>query len=815
MFISLLLSCRQTMRPVTAALLAAAMLMGLQLLSASFPDSFVDLSSKNLSSVPRDLPRTAEFIDLSCNHIQQLHRGDFRDTSFLRILNISWNSLEDIDPETFLDTPLLEDLDLSHNRLSNLSDQRYLLHTENLLVLNLACNRFLTMTLGSEFRSLVKLERLALGAQNISTGDFKNIADVKLRTLTLSLENELGYTAGSLKDVQAQRLQIAFTSYQIMNRFLVADALSLFVEVELMDLTGGYKDLSEQLSERVQILTSHLYLTNISIDWTDLTHYVNVVLRTSITHLSSSDVDIYKLPYIDTYVTPTSMMKSFTTRRAVVKSFFFSQEAVYNFFINMPVESLAILESSIIHMTCPKSQSPILQLDFSYCALSDSIFSRVKGQQWIECETLGNVRNLTLVGNNLKSLQTLSKRVQYMRSLQHLDASLNSLVYDGLGECFWPANITNMTLASNGLTDSVFKCLPKGTETLDLQNNQVSVIPSSILELANLSTLNLNANRVRDLPVCNGFPILNELLLKSNSIHAPSVNKLESCSKLKTLDVSHNPFICTCTLRSFISLGIKSEKRKSQTGIELLSWPLDYYCTYPEAVKHSTLKDISIPEVSCNVGLLAATILCPAVVVIIAVVTLCHHLDGPWYMGMIWQWTRAKHRARMRQVRPEDLVGVEFHAFVSYSQHDADWVQSFLLPNLEGAAGGLRICHHEKDFVPGKTIIENIIACVEKSRRSVFVLSAHFVKSEWCHYELYFATHQRLAWGADSVVLVLLEPLPQYLIPSKYYQLKSMMGRHTYLEWPQDRAKHRLFWANLRAALQDDLPTAPVTELEE
>lgn len=42
-----------------------------------------------------------------------------------------------------------------------------------------------------------------------------------------------------------------------------------------------------------------------------------------------------------------------------------------------------------------------------------------------------------------------------------------------------------------------------------------------------------------------------------------------------------------------------------------------------------------------------------------------------------------------------------------------------------------------------------------------------------------------------------------------------MMGRHTYLEWPQDMAKHRLFWANLRAALQADLPDVPVTEIEE
>lgn len=795
------------MRSVTAALWVAAMMVGLQL-STSSP-IIVNLSSNNLSSVPRDLPRTVELLDLSSNHIQQLQRGDFKNTPLLRSLNISWNTLEEIDPETFLDTPLLQDLDLSHNMLKNLSGQRYLLHTANLLVLDLSCNKFLTMTLGSEFSSLVKLYRLALGAKNISVGDFKNIANVKLHTLTLSLEDKFDYEAGSLEEVNAQRLQIAFTLNLTMDHDLFADGLSLFPEVKLLNFSSNIDDLSKQLSNRTEIHTSHLYLTNISIEWPKLTHFVNTILLTSIAHLSASDVTINKLPYKDTPVVATSTMKSFTARQVVVKSFFFSQEAVYNFFINMPVESLAILETAIIHMTCPKLPSSLLWLDFSFCALSDTIFSRVEGQQILECETLGNLTNLTLVGNNLKSLQLLSNRMQHMKSLKHLDLSLNSLVYDGLGECVWPQNITIMNLSSNGLTDSVFKCLPKRIEILDLQNNQVSVVPSSILSLANLSSLNLNANRLRDLPVCNGFPILNELLLKSNSLNAPSVNKLESCPKLKTLDVSCNPFTCTCPLRRFINLGIKSENINSHTGIELLSWPSSYYCTYPEAIRNSSLKEIQIPEVSCNVSLLAASIVCPAAVVIIVVLTFCHRLDVPWYMCMIWKWTRAKHRARTRQVRPEDLVGVEFHAFVSYSQHDEDWVHNSLLPNLEGTAGGLRICHHGKHFVPGKTIIQNIITCVEKSRRSVFVLSAHFVKSEWCHYELYFASHQRLAHGSDSVVLVLLEPLPQYLIPSKYYQLKSMMGRHTYLEWPQDRAKNRLFWANLRAALQADLPSAP------
>ncbi|KAM9375849.1 toll-like receptor 1 [Pholidichthys leucotaenia] len=794
------------MKLITAVLWAVAMLVGPQK-SVSTPVS-VDLSSKNLTSVPTNLPKETEILDLSCNNISHLHKGDFQSTSDLKFLNVSWNNLEEIDPETFPDTPFLQVLDLSHNGLKNLSGQEYLLHTGNLSVLNLSFNQFLTMTLGREFSSLVKLMRFTVGAKNISVGDFKSIAKVKLHTLTLSLEEDFSYEPGSLEDLHAEKLQIVFQRKEKPKLDLVADALSAFAEVEMMNLANGYQDLSKQLSERGKIFSSHLYLTNIEIHWKDLTDYVNEVLRTTISLLMISDVALYNPPYSETEVTKTSKVQTFEIRRAEVKSFFFSQEAVYNYFINMPVKNLSLVETPIIHMTCPKFQTLLQQLDFSDCALSDSIFSRMEDEKTVECETLGNLRNLNLAGNNLKKLQLLSKRMQYMKSLQHLDLSTNSLEYDGMQECVWPSNIININLSSNSLTERVFNCLPNWTETVDLQNNQISAVPQSILELQRLSSLNLNSNRLRDLPACNAFPELSTLLLKSNSLHVVSVKKLEKCFKLTTLDASLNPFTCTCALRRFRRLGFESEDKSSHTHIQLVNWPDDYKCTYPEELRNCTLKEIQIPEVSCNTGLLAATILIPAVLTVITVLLLCHYLDAPWYLGMIWQWIRAKHRARMQHIDPEDLIGIEFHAFVSYSQHDADWVQNSLLPNLEGPAGGLRICHHEKDFVPGKTIIENIINCVEKSRRAVFVLSAHFVKSDWCHYELYFATHQRLSRGSDSIVLVLLEPLPQYLIPSKYYQLKSMMKRHTYLEWPQEKAKHRMFWANLRAALQANLPQA-------
>ncbi|KAG7275767.1 hypothetical protein CRUP_009870 [Coryphaenoides rupestris] len=606
----------------------------------------IDLSSKNLSVVPGDLPSSAEYIDLSLNHIRQLGPGDFADTPRLRFLNLSGNGLEEIDPGVFSRTPLLGDLDLSHNSLRNLSDQLYLDHTKHLRALNLAFNMFFTMRLGEQFRTLEMLQSLALGGNtNIQMDDFENIAGVKLHTLTLFRESGATYAAGSLDHVQAQRLQIVPSSKRptLWTRDgLFKDALRLFDELELSGLADDYLEAVKLLREEGEIRTSRLYLTNIVIQWKDFTDFVNAVLQSNVTHLSITDVTFLRLPYHDTYVSNTSAVKSFILARATVISVFFSQNAMYNFFINMPVASAAVVETPIIHMTCPSSQSPLRQLDFSNCALSDTIFSREEGEHTLECETLGQLSRLSLRGNNLKDFQKLSMRMQNMTSLKYLDLSLNGLTHDGQVECTWPSSLTHVNLSSNQLTHFVFTCLPRGTKELDLQNNEVSVVPQGpFLRLDSLEILDLSSNRLKDLP-------------------------------------------------------------------------------------------------------------------------------------------------------------------------DADWVKDSLLHNLQGPAGGrLRICHHEKSFLPGRTIIENIMQCVEKSWRCVFVLSSHFVKSEWCHYELYFASHQHLAWGSDRVVLVLLEPLPEYLIPSKYHQLKNLMSKHIYLEWPEEKAKQGLFWANLRAALQADLLTAP------
>nr|KAG5691245.1 hypothetical protein BaRGS_015213 [Batillaria attramentaria] len=57
---------------------------------------------------------------------------------------------------------------------------------------------------------------------------------------------------------------------------------------------------------------------------------------------------------------------------------------------------------------------------------------------------------------------------------------------------------------------------------------------------------------------------------------------------------------------------------------------------------------------------------------------------------------------RRRRLQEHDF---QYDVFVSYASEDQDWVFQHLMPELEGRLG-LRLCLHERDFIPGKHIVD-------------------------------------------------------------------------------------------------------------
>ncbi|NXN74411.1 TLR1 protein, partial [Himantopus himantopus] len=619
--------------------------------------------------------------------------------------------------------------------------------------------------------------------------------------VSLSVENELFASVSNnfpedSSDKKVKSLPLLYrNSHQSKANFDWVVIQNTTESLSLSEITNdNVKKLVALLSSfRQGSRLQNLTLTNMSVDWSALIDIFQTVWHSSIEYFNIysvtqlSDISSHDFDYSGT------SLKALTMKKIVITDLYFTQDDLYKIFADMNIAALTVAESEMIHMLCPSSDSPFRYLNFLNNDLTDLLFQK--------CDKLIHLETLILQNNKFESLPKVSFMTSHMKSLKYLDMSSNLLSHDAAGvQCQWAESLSELDLSSNQLTDSVFECLPVNIEKLKLQNNQITSVPKGMAELKSLKELNLASNRLADLPGCSGFTTLEFLNIEMNSILTPSADFFQSCPRIRELQAGHNPFKCSCELQDFIRL----ERR---SGGKLFGWPAAYVCEYPEDLRGTQLKDFHLTELACNTTLLLVTALLLTLVLVAVVAFLCIYLDVPWYMRMTWQWTQTKRRAWHNHPEEQE-TGLQFHAFISYSERDSLWVKNELIPNLEKGEGCVQLCQHERNFIPGKSIVENIINCIEKSYKSIFVLSPNFVQSEWCHYELYFAHHKLFSENSNSLILILLEPIPPYIIPARYHKLKALMAKRTYLEWPKERSKHALFWANLRAAISINLPLA-------
>ena len=80
---------------------------------------------------------------------------------------------------------------------------------------------------------------------------------------------------------------------------------------------------------------------------------------------------------------------------------------------------------------------------------------------------------------------------------------------------------------------------------------------------------------------------------------------------------------------------------------------------------------------------------------------------------------------RMRRERLNAILGENneymFDAFISCTREGAKWTKKYLLPKLEKQDTGLKFCVAQRDFVVGKTIIDNIMDTISKSRKTILL----------------------------------------------------------------------------------------------
>ncbi|XP_062588801.1 uncharacterized protein LOC134250457 [Saccostrea cucullata] len=103
---------------------------------------------------------------------------------------------------------------------------------------------------------------------------------------------------------------------------------------------------------------------------------------------------------------------------------------------------------------------------------------------------------------------------------------------------------------------------------------------------------------------------------------------------------------------------------------------------------------------------------------------------------------------------------------------DKDWVKS-TVEKLEKT--GQRCFYHERDFLPGLQIIENIVRFLQRSSKVIVVLTPAFLQSQWVEYETQLAKKINIENPEQlQVIPVLLEDcaIPPFLSTTTYLDVQ-------------------------------------------
>jgi hypothetical protein len=328
------------------------------------------------------------------------------------------------------------------------------------------------------------------------------------------------------------------------------------------------------------------------------------------------------------------------------------------------------------------------------------------------------------------------------------------------------------------------------------------------------------------------------------------------------LDMSGNPFLCdkgTCKL--------KAQVMTNEIQLQHWEFADKYLCRFPdsptERIPLVTLEDsfcnpdevsttpstplptrepVSTPTTyeypdgkgNSNEPSSSNSVVTVAIIASCSVILVCGGIVVYKKRGNFrYYWFAAKFnikRANSWKSQTSDLVSEsgnhEYDVFISYSHHDSEFIQDALVPELEGRGklmdgsrneetqvqmdkdlsepDAFRVCLHERDFEVGTPITENIIECVDNSRKVIVLVSRNYLESQWCLFEMNLAYHRLIESRRKSFLVIVLEQVPTEL---RTKILNYLMRSRTYLQWPGNdapAAEKKLFWARLRSSLASD-----------
>nr|XP_036226995.1 protein toll-like isoform X1 [Bactrocera oleae]XP_036226996.1 protein toll-like isoform X1 [Bactrocera oleae] len=324
--------------------------------------------------------------------------------------------------------------------------------------------------------------------------------------------------------------------------------------------------------------------------------------------------------------------------------------------------------------------------------------------------------------------------------------------------------------------------------TLNLTHNHFRELPpNTTFGYANVTRLYAAHNRLNMLLSIHLPPALRILDLRTNQLERLGENFLRAylndSATLTALYLSDNPWLCDCATELFLyTLRVH---RSRIPDIEEL-----FCANLPNiTLANATFTDICmLPSSSwALMTQLSATFL--TILTLLTCITLYYK-----YELELKIWLHA-HNVNIACCCIDEIdCNKTFDAFISYAHEQSDYVNQVLVPGLEKTAPYFRICTHERNWLAGAYIPEQIVESVAQSRRTIIVLSQDFIASLWARME--FKTAHQFAVNERRARIIIIKYGEIGDMTGLDSELQAYLRMNTYLESEDLR-----FWQKLRYAM--------------
>ncbi|XP_049729074.1 toll-like receptor 7 [Elephas maximus indicus] len=757
----------------------------------------------------------------------QIHVNAFDALLELRVLRLHSNSLQHVPKRLFQNIKKLEELDLSQNFLAKeIGDAKFLHFLPNLVQLDLSFNYELQvyhahMNLSNEFsslrnlrvlrikgyvfkelkslnlfplQSLPYLEVLDLGTNFIKVADlsiFKQFERLKFIDLSMNKispsgdSSDVGFCPNSRTSVDSYGPQVLETGHYFRYDDYARSCRFKYKETPVLP----FNENCNMYGQTLDLSKNNIFFIKSS-DFQHLSFLkcLNLSGNSISQTLNGSELQpLVELKYLDFSNNRLDLLHS----------------TAFEGLRNLEVLDISsnghyFQSEGLTHMlNFTKNLNVLKKLMMNNNGISTSSSRTMESNSLKTLEFRGNYLNVFWKDGDNRYLQFFKN----LQNLEELDISENSLsflppgVFDGM-----PPNLKTLSLAKNGLKSFNWGRLEvlKNLETLDLSNNQLKTVPERLANCSSsLKKLILKNNQIRRLTkyFLQGAFQLRYLDLSSNKIQIIQKTSFPEnvLNNLELLLLHHNRFLCTCDAVWFVWW-------VNHTEVTIPYLATDVTCVGPGA--HRGQSVVSLDLYTCELDLtnLILYSFSISIALFLMVVTTASHLYF-WDVWYSYYFCKAKIKGYRRLISPDSC----YDAFIVYDTKDpavTEWVLDELVAKLEDPREKhFNLCLEERDWLPGQPVLENLSQSIQLSKKTVFVMTDKYAKTE--NFKIaFYLSHQRLIdEKVDVIILIFLEkPLQK----SKFLQLRKRLCGSSVLEWPTNPQAHPYFWQCLKNALATD-----------